>query len=154
VAERGRRRVAARGEPPLIATPPLVATFVPGTQLAGIHLGDTRAQVRARFGADFGLCRGCATTTWYFTFRKFEEQGIAVEFVRGRVSATYTLWKPQAWRDTRGVMLGDPESRIGPGLRVTCSGYSAVVRGTSVYFVVDGSVWGFGLMRRGRSPCR
>lgn len=138
----------------MIAALPPAATFVPGRQLAGIRLGDTPSQVRARFGRDFGVCRGCATTTWYFTYRRFAAQGVAVEFTRGRVSATYTLWKPPGWRDPRGVAIGSPEARIGEGIRVTCSGYDAVVRGTSVYYVVGGSVWGFGLVRRGRSPCR
>lgn len=138
----------------MIAALPPAATFAPGKQLAGIRLGATQSQVRARLGRDFGVCRGCATTTWYFTYRRFEAQGLAIEFTRGRVTAAYTLWQPEGWHDTRGIAIGTPEARVGAGLRVTCSGYSAIVRGTSVYYVVDGSVWGFGLVRRGRSPCR
>jgi hypothetical protein len=50
---------------------PPAATFVPGRSLAGIRLGERAAEVRAQLGRDYGLCRGCATTTWYFTYRIF-----------------------------------------------------------------------------------
>ena len=127
---------------------------MPGHSLAGVRLGATAAAVRARLGADYGVCRGCATTTWYFTYRRFDNQGLAVELTRDRVSAVYSLWKPPGWHDSRGVRLGAPEAQVGHGVPIACAGYNAIVRGTSVYYIVDGSVWGFGLVPRGRSPCR
>ena len=137
----------------MIAALPAAAAFVPGRSLAGVRLGDSQAEVRARFGSDYGVCRGCATTTWYFTYRHFDDQGLGVELTGGRVSAVYTLWQPPGWH-TATLRLGDPQAKVGPALTEQCSGYDALVRGTSVYYVVNGSVWGFGLIPKGRSPCR
>jgi hypothetical protein len=138
----------------LIAALPAAAVFVPGRSLAGVRLGDTAAQVRRHLGADYGVCRGCATTTWYFTYRRFDDKGLAVELTRGRVSAVYTLWKPDGWHSSTGVRLGDPQGRAGPAITVTCAGYSALVHGSTAYFVVDGNIWGFALFRPRASPCR
>jgi hypothetical protein len=149
-----RRRVAARGEPALIAALPAAGVFVPGRSLAGVRLGEPAAAVRAQLGTDFGVCRGCATTTWYFTYRRFTNQGIAVELTGGRVSAVYTLWQPAGWHDTHGRTLGAPQATIPNSIPIACSGYQALESGTSVYYVVSGNLWGFGLVRRGRSPCR
>jgi hypothetical protein len=65
----------------------------------------------------------------------------------------YTLWQPPGWH-TATLRLGDPQAKVGSALTEQCSGYDALVRGTSVYYVVNGSVWGFGLIPKGRSPCR
>jgi hypothetical protein len=127
---------------------------VPGRSLAGVRLGDPAAQVRTRLGTDYGLCRGCATTTWYFTYRRFDDKGLAVELTGGRVSAVYTLWQPPAADIRHRLTLGSPQQRVGPAITVSCSGYTALVRGTSAYFAVDGKLWGFGLFRRRQSPCR
>jgi hypothetical protein len=127
---------------------------VPGRSLAGVRLGEPAAEVRAHLGRDHGLCRGCATTTWYFTYRRFDDKGLAVELTRNRVSAVYTLWQPQAWRTRGGLALGAPQANVPHTVPIACSGYEAFVVGTSVYYVVDGSLWGFGLIQRGRSPCR
>jgi hypothetical protein len=154
VASRGRGRVAASGEPALIAALPPAGTFVPGRSLAGVRLGEPAAEVRAQLGRDFGLCRGCARTTWYFTYRRFDDKGLAVELTRGRVSAVYTLWKPPGWHTKSGLSLGAPQANVPHAIPVTCSGYEAFVSGTSVYYVVGGTLWGFGLVQRGRSPCR
>ena len=158
MAARRRGRDAARGEPQLIAALPQPGAFVPGRSLAGIRLGETPVQVRAHLGADYGVCRGCATTTWYFTYRRFDDRGLAVEFSRRRVSAAYTLWQPRGWRGPRGLRLGAPEGAVTgavPGVvPVTCAGYTALVRGGSAYLIVDGRLWGFGLFRKGATPCR
>jgi hypothetical protein len=142
----------------VIAALPPAAIFVAGRSLAGVHLGDTAGQVRARFGADYGVCRGCATTTWYFTYQRFDDKGVGVELTGGRVSAVYTLWQPQGWRGPGKLGLGAVEGQVtaavGAVVPVACSGYTALVAGTSAYFIVDGKLWGFGLFRKGRSPCR
>jgi hypothetical protein len=158
VAARDRRRVAARGEPELIAALPSPGVFVPGISLAGVRLGDTQAQVRRHVGSDYGVCRGCTTTTWYFTYRRFHDEGIAVEFSHRRVSAAYTLWKPPGFRGPSGLRLGAPEGAVTaavPGLApVACAGYTTLLQGRSGYLIVEGRLWGFGLFRKGRSPCR
>jgi hypothetical protein len=147
-------RVAARGEPALIAALPASLIFFPGRSLAGVRLGDTAAHVRRRLGTNYGVCRGCETTTWYFTYRRFDDKGLAVELTHNRVSAVYTLWQPPAADVKRLVSIGAPQEKVGAAISVTCSGYTALVRGTSVYLVVDGKVWGFGLFPRKASPCR
>ena len=137
----------------MIAALPAAAAFVPGRSLAGVRLGEPAAQVRRHLGTDYGVCRGCATTTWYFTYRRFDDKGLGVELTRGRVSAVYTLWQPPGWH-SRKTTIGDPQEKIGPAMTVVCSGYDALMRGTAVYYVVDSKVWGFGLVERDRSPCR
>jgi len=142
----------------MVAALPPAGTFVPATSLAGVRLGDTAAAVRARLGSDYGLCRGCATTTWYFTYRRFDDKGLAVELAHGRVEAAYTLWQPPGWRAANGLRLGAPEgavtARVGAVIPVACNGYTTLTSGTSAYLIVDGKLWGFGLFRKGRSPCR
>ena len=151
-------RVAARGEPQLIAALPSPGLFVAGYSLAGVRIGDTQAQVRRQLGSDYGVCRGCSTTTWYFTYRRFDDQGLAVEFSHRRVSAAYTLWEPPGWRGPRGLRLGALEGAVTstvPGVvPIACSGYTALVRERSAYLIVGGRLWGFGLFRKGASPCR
>jgi len=110
--------------------------------------------VRTQLGTNYGVCRGCATTTWYFTYRRFDDKGLAVELTHDRVSAVYTLWQPPAADVKRRVAIGAPQEKVGAAISVSCSGYTALVRGTSVYLVVDGKVWGFGLFPRRASPCR
>jgi hypothetical protein len=142
----------------VIAALPATATFVPGVSLGGIRLGEPAGEVRRRLGRDFGVCRGCATTTWYFTYRRFDDRGLAVELTRGRVSAVYTLWQPTGWRGPHGLRLGAAEGEVtsvaGGAVPVACSGYTQLVRGTSAYTIVDGRLFGFGLFRERASPCR
>jgi len=132
---------------------PVAGVFVPGRSLAGVRLGEPASEVRVQLGRDYGVCRGCVTTTWYFTYHRFDDKGLAVELTHGRVSAVYTLWQPPGWH-SRTVTLGDPQSQVGATLTVTCPGYEVLIRGSSVYFIAGGTVWGFGLIPKGRSPCR
>jgi hypothetical protein len=144
------------------AAPPRAGVLVPGRALGGIHLGDTAATVRARLGHDYGVCRGCTTTTWYFTYKPFTQKGLAVELTRGRVSAVYTVWQPDGWHAPKGLRLGAVEEQVnalaGPLVPLVCSGYDALTRddGTvrTAYYVLNGKLWGFGLLRRNANPCR
>ena len=142
----------------MVAALPPAGTFVAGTSLGGVRLGDTAAEVRRHLGSDYGLCRGCATTTWYFTYRRFDNKGLAVELANGRVSAVYTLWRPPGWHAQNGLRLDAPEgavtAKVGAVIPVACSGYTVLQHGTSAYLIVDGKLWGFGLFPKGRSPCR
>jgi hypothetical protein len=143
------------------ALPP-TGIFVPGRSLGGIRLGESAPAVRAALGSSYGVCSRCATTTWYFTYKRFDQHGLAVELTRGRVSAVYTLWMPPGWRTAAGLRLGDVEGQLtssaGPLISVACLGYDArVADGThvrSVYYVAEGKLWGFGLLRAGANPCR
>jgi hypothetical protein len=84
-----------------------------------------------------------------------------VELVHGRVAAIFTLWAPAAWRTSLGLRIGEPLIRVEatyPGtIHTPCSGYDAYEivgrRAQSVIYVSDGKVWGFGLLRPGRSVC-
>jgi len=141
---------------------PRHGTLVPGRSLGGIRLGEPAAQVRAALGGSFGVCRGCATTTWYFTYRKFDRRGLAVELTEGRVSAVYTLWRPNGWSAPHGLQLGAVEAQLtelaDAAIPIVCSGYDARVsdgaRARTVYYVVRGRLWGFGLLRSHANPCR
>jgi hypothetical protein len=146
------------------AAPPRVGVLVPGERLGGIPLGASPARVRALWGARNGVCRSCFSPTWYFNYRRFEPQGAAVSFSRGRrrVTGVYTLWSPRGWRTSAGLVVGDSVARAtelyGPLARVECGTYYALTmpgkKGVSAIYVSDEKVWGFGLFARGRPICR
>lgn len=140
---------------------PKAGVLVPGKSLAGLVIGMSKAQVRARWGADFGRCRSCWRETWYFTYRPFQPQGAAVELEHGRVVRLYTLWQPPGWRTSGGLALGAWESALGGSVgdlpRQSCGGYTvALLKGRRVwtaYYLYAGKLWGFGLTRAGIPPC-
>ena len=141
---------------------PRQGMLLPGRSLGGVHLGEPAAQVRAALGSKFGVCRGCATTTWYFTYHAFDRRGLAVELTDGRVSAVYTLWRPAGWTALHRLKLGAIEAQIteltGATIPIACSGYDARVsddaHARTVYYVVRGKLWGFGLLPPRANPCR
>ena len=140
------------------ANPPRHGVLVPGRSLGGIQLGDSPATVRALWGRFYGVCDGCRVRTWYFTYKKFTQQGAAVEFRHSRVDAVYTVWQPPGWRSDDGLVLGAP-FRAPPSLqRIDCSTYTAFVRRTgnavTSYYVLAGKLWGFGLQRPDAAICR
>ena len=69
---------------------------------------------------------------------------------------------PDGWIAPHGLQLGAAQaqvtSAVGPLIPVTCSGYDALVRDArqarTAYYVVDGRLWGFGLLRIRENPCR
>jgi hypothetical protein len=141
---------------------PKPGVLVPGRSLGGIRLGESPRAVRAALGTSYGACRGCARPTWYFTYRAFDRHGIAVEFARGGVSGVYTLWRPSGWHAAHGLGFGATPLAVHAlghtTSTVTCGGYAAFMRDSSrartAYYVYEGKLWGFGLFRRGASPCR
>jgi hypothetical protein len=145
-----------------LAGPPDRGALVPGVSLGGVRLGWTRASVEAVWGRAEGSCRSCRLETLYFNRFAFRPQGVGVELERGRVSAVFTLWAPPAWSTTQGLRIGEPlirlEATYPGGLRMQCAGYTAyrlpgAGGAVSVVYVLDGEVWGFGLVRAGRSLC-
>jgi len=143
------------------AAVPRPGTLVPGESLGGVRLGDTPGHVRTVLGSFYGVCRGCATRTWYFTYRPFDRKGLAVELAGGRVSAVYTLWQPSDWRTPEGLRLGADQAAVTgrqPLIPLACVGYTAYVTDTraarTAYYVLDGELWGFGLVERRQNPCR
>ncbi len=148
---------------PAAASLPRTGTLIPARSLGGIRLGEPASAVVATLGRAYGVCRGCATTTWYFTYRPFDRRGLGVELTRGRVSAVYTLWRPDGWHSAPSVLLGVAEATVtavaGALPRVSCNGYSALVQDTAhartaYYIASDGTLWAFGLLGRGADPCR
>ena len=144
-----------------LAALPRNGVFLAGRSLAGVRLGESATDVRAALGPH-GVCIGCATATWYFNYKPFDQHGLAVELTRGRVSAVYTLWQPAGWRAAKGLRLGVVEGQltisVGPLVNVVCPGYDARVadgpQARSVYYVVQGKLWGFGLLPAHANPCR
>lgn len=153
--------VALALAPAAWAPPPPEGILVPGASLGGIELGMTRAEVRAAWGDRFGVCRNCRRTTWYFNARPFQPQGAGVAFRRGRVVHVFTLWSPPGWQATDGLTLGADEVDVGAGLVLvddrSCRGYTAKRASTgpteTVFYIHDGKLWGFGLVRPGGNPC-
>jgi hypothetical protein len=147
---------------PAAAALPRKGVLDPGRSLGGIRLGERAAQVRSALGGQFGLCRGCRTTTWYFTYQPFTGEGLAVELRRGRVAAVYTVWRPSGWLAPNGLRLGAAEAQVtaraGPLIPIACAGYDALTTDTpdvrTAYYIVDGRLWGFGLLPAHTTPCR
>lgn len=141
---------------------PRAGSLVPGRSLGGIRLGESAQDVKTALGSFYGTCRGCPHRTWYFTYEPFDRRGLAVELSRGRVSGVYTIWHPAGWHGPRGLRLGATPLAVhrlaGTLHTITCASYDALVRDSfgarTVYYVFEGRLWGFGLFRRGASPCR
>lgn len=150
---------AAAGGPADAA--PRQPVFVPGESLGGARLGMTKAEILAVWGRRHGVCRGCRRLTWYFNDEPFEPQGTGVSFERGRAVALFTVWQPEGWTTPEGLGLGEPEAEAtlayGALVRRRCAGYDALVRpgggADTAFYLHDGEVWGFGLVRPGASPC-
>jgi len=146
---------------PAAAGLPRAGLLVPGRSLGGVRLGETPAAVRAVLGRFYGTCQDCSRRTWYFTYRPFDRHGLAVQFERGRVSGAYTLWRPAGWH-APGLPLGSTPLAVHliahARRAVTCRHYDALVRdyahSRTAYYLFAGRLWGFGLFRRGASPCR
>lgn len=149
------------GAAPAGAGPPQAGIFVPGESLGGVSLGMTQAEVGRLWGPTHGVCRSCARTTWLFNYRKFEPEGVGVVFRARRAVRVFTIWRPAGWRTREGLALGANVSELtrtyGPLRKRVCAGYYALVRpeevGQTVFYVFGSELWGFGLMKRGASPC-
>lgn len=147
---------------PAAAGLPRAGTLVPGQSLGGIRLGESAHAVRAALGRKYGVCTGCARPTWYFTYKPFDDHGLAVEFVSRHVVALYTLWQPTGWHATNGLRLGATPLQVhkhaGRLRTIACDGYDALVADAptsrTAYYLYNGSLWGFGLFRANWSPCR
>ena len=147
--------------PAAAAALPENGVVAPGTSLGGVRLGATKQAVRARWGASFGICRGCSATTWYFNYVAFQPQGAGVVFRDGRADALFTLWQPPGWHTTEGVKVGDAVASVttayGALDRRDCNGYYALILrrpgAVTEFYVVDEHVWGFGVSRVPQ-PCR
>ena len=155
--------IALLSAPVAAAALPEPGSLVPGRSLGGVSIGEPAAAVRAALGKAYGVCQGCAVTTWYFTYRPFDQHGLAVELTHGRVYAVYTLWQPNGWRAPHGLQLGAVQAQVtnlaGTLVPVPCAGgYEALVTDThtvrTAYYIVGGKLWGFGLLHALESPCR
>lgn len=147
---------------PAAAELPKAGALVPGRSLGDVRIGESSQAVRAALGAFYGVCRGCPRRTWYFTYRPFTRPGLGVEFTRERVSAVYTLWHPAGWHAQNKLGFGTlplvVHKLVGRTRTVVCPGYEVLVRdsrhASDAYYLYGGRLWGFGLFRRGATPCR
>jgi hypothetical protein len=146
-----------------VAALPRAGVLVTGSSLAGIHLGDTMAEVRALWGSRFTRC--CAPGTWFYVYPPPSDPvGAAVEFRGGRVVAVYTLGEPTGWHTETGIRVGqiidNPPAAKGPSTSeyVACAGYGAKstrsASGAVTSILTQGaSVYGFALTVPSVSPC-
>jgi hypothetical protein len=141
---------------------PGAGVLVPGTSLGGVRLGMTVPQVEGVWGRAYGRCRSCVRPTLYFNMYAFRPEGAGVELRGSRVSAVFTLWAPGAWETKNGLRIGDSAAQatalFGPLPRRPCRGYEALTlrsrRAVTAVYLVDGDVWGFGLLDRAAPVCR
>jgi hypothetical protein len=143
------------------AKPPPAGLLIPGKSLGGVRLDMTAGEVRAAWGSDFGRCRSCQRTTWYYNYGPFRPKGAGVEFRAGRIAAVFTLWAPSSWHTPKRLRIGDPAARVtqlyGALPQVRCGGYDALTmhgRTTTSFYIREDKVWGFGLSRAGVPVCR
>jgi len=155
--------VVALAAPAALATPPENGILVPGESLGGVRLGWTLPRVERAWGRTSGRCRDCTVATRYFNRVPYHPEGAAVELRHGHVTAVLTLWAPRGWHTDRNVYIGEPERRVrtvyGDVRRRRCAGFDALLlrrRGLAqtVVYVVDGTLWGFGLLAAGEPVCR
>jgi hypothetical protein len=138
---------------------PSKGVLVPQQSLAGIHLGDTPAAVRAAVGSRYTVCGSCDQRTWLY-FGATRESGLGVGFRGGRVAAVYTLGSPAGWRSTDGLRVRRLAEPLPPRYRkvAACYGYIARSQRTSTsvttVFVIDDHVSGFALTRPSEPVCR
>jgi hypothetical protein len=155
-------RLAAVAATALVAALPTTGKLVPGRSLAGVRLGETPRQVTATLGRSYGVCLHCRRTTRYYNAKPFDQHGLGVEFTRGRVTAVYTIFQPAGWLGPHNLTLGETEGQVttaaGPLVVLNCTGYDAWVadgkRARTVYYLLNGTLWGFGLVRPRADPCR
>ena len=147
---------------PAAAALPQDGVVVPARSFGTVRLGMTKQQVIARWGTSFGICRGCRATTWYYTYRPYQPQGVGLSFRGGRVAALFTLWQPPGWKTSGGgVALGADVTQVttlyGALDRRDCKGYYTLglhtAAGVTEFYVVDDKLWGLGVSRAPQ-PCR
>ena len=140
--------------------------LIPGKSLAGVKLGDTKAQVLKTWGGNYRLCEGgqghCGAATWYYIYPKGEPLGAAVKFNRqGRAVALFTLGSSVGWRTAEGLLMGEDLDRVqaiyGTTTWRVCIGYGAMVMhtgnsNTSIYTTGE-AVYGFALSRPSEPVC-
>jgi hypothetical protein len=147
---------------PAAAGLPRNGALDPGRSLGGVRLGESSQAIAAELGGSYGTCNDCVQRTWYFTYKPFDRHGLAVEFEHGRVSGVYTLWRPSGWHAPHKLGFGSSvlvvHRHTGASRTVTCKDYEALVQDSAhartAYYLLNGRLWGFGLFRRGASPCR
>ena len=146
---------------PAASSPPAKGVLIPGRSLGGVSVGMTKADVLDVWGKRHGVCRDCPRTTWYFNYDKFVAQGAGVVFERDRVSHVFTIWSPDGWRSADGLALGASEAEVDDALVLNderiCDGYDALLAqgedATTVYYLYEKRLWGFGLTKPGANPC-
>jgi hypothetical protein len=147
------------------ASLPSHGVLVPFDSLAGVRLGETRAQVRTTIGTRYTVCTSCDEPSWfYFTGAGFQggETGLGISFRGDRVAAIYTLGQPRGWRTAQGLRIGEDQARLrklyGRLKLNECVGFmahSAQKRGTvTTFFTTESFVSGFALTAPGEPVCR
>jgi hypothetical protein len=141
---------------------PTHGVLISGRSLAGVHLGDTPADIRATWGTNYRACSGCTLTTWLYTYET-KPVGAAVIFKGNHVVAVFTLGSPFGWRTQKGLALGADVHKLvamypasSMGYKV-CIGFNALSTRqgetvTSIYTQAE-SVYGFALTMAGAPVC-
>ena len=140
--------------------------LTPGVSLGGVHIGDTMAQVEARWGHNYKICpkNQCHgnDVVWYYIYGRGEPLGAAVRFSSGKVRAVFTLGSPPGWHTAEGLLIGEAIDKANAlygqlGWSV-CIGYGAMsMRNsktvTSIYTTGE-AVYGFAITSPGTPICQ
>jgi hypothetical protein len=137
---------------------PKNGVLVKGRSLAGVKLGDSRAEVRSRWGRHFTVCKTCSPTTWIYSYPSGDPVGAGVKFRNGKVTAVFTLGMTLGWRTADGLRVGDVlKVNEHDGTWMSCNGYSAranpSANAITSILTVGPTVYGFALSRPSESVC-
>jgi hypothetical protein len=137
---------------------PTRGVFVADKSLAGVHIGDTQAKVKAAWGGRYRVCDPgiCAKyQTWLYQYSTGEGLGAAVVFEKGIVTAVFTLGSPDGWKTDKGLKMGDIVNQIydyySTPITTKCLGYDALsIRDSKTkivtsFYASSGYVYGFAL---------
>jgi len=141
---------------------PTRGIITPGTNFAGIKIGDTQARVKTVWGGNYTTCTYCDDVTWLYEYPFGEPLGAAVRYKKGKVVAIFNLGSPAGWRTTQGLVMGDPISNIYSIVpstsTVRCIGFDAIVTKTgktvTAYYSAAGVIYGFAIIVPGLTVCQ
>jgi hypothetical protein len=146
---------------------PSVGILKPGVSLGGLQLGETTAEVAARWGNGYRVCprSQCAgpDTVWYYIYGTAEPLGAAVRFNRsGHVTAVFTLGSPPGWRTADGLLIGqgvDAATELYGTLQFSvCLGYGAMsmraAQTVSSIYTTGTAVYGFAITAPDEPICQ
>jgi hypothetical protein len=141
---------------------PIRGLVLPGVSFAGLKLGWTPQQVRAKWGSNYITCKYCSDPTWLYEYQAGEPLGAAVRFEQNKAVAIFSLGSPAGWRTDKGLYMGDPISNVYLFYKNTgttrCIGFDAVTvrlgKSVMAFYSAAGALYGFAMVVPSMTVCQ